>query len=818
MKTNSNLEKIINQSKKYRYLYLCGAAGVGKTTLLMRYQKWLRSRGKECLLLDMEVQADRQRLMQCLEETESGPREDGRIIQNMPEAAGSTAGDCMLLVDQLHFAAGEELRKLAEFMERKKGRIHILFTSRKEPPEVFFTCLYKEYMKEIIGIWDFLDRKDIAELAKGKGIRLGQEQIDGLYNWSMGWPAIVEIAVFIVGQEKGKTELDEVAGHPILLDYIEKNIWDYLMPKQQEACRQLAVLPYVPVSEGEEINRWLIQTLVDLYLLRKSEKGYYFFAGFLRDFLVNRNLVTMAEREILEKAGDWLQERGLYREAVECYFTGRNVEKHRECMWKAYEMLPWEMDNRRLHAHMEFSLKREQDGRTFFLRGMQFLDQGDFKRTKKVIEYLKQNYREAEDEKREAGLLYLNLLYYYPEVSVKDWIEEALKVVAEIGPIHIYSLNCGKPGCLCEGKELSELFCCRKRETERYRQQWNHIFEKEQQDFFSFAEAEYLMETNRQEEAFEKLEPFLVLEEDMMPDRMEVLFGLLCNLYMRGGRITGYEKLVEEYYCCLTGRNPSCREWNVTSLKAYYDIWCRKDQTQADNPPGNDSEDYRVIERNNCYYLLNKARNYLFSRQSEKAYMLFGRLGEYYNRNRLYRFRTECCMGQAVAAYGMDEEIQALKLLSIAMATAERFRYVGVFSLFGNTGKNLLEKYCAVTPELAENLHGVHGGKRNYYYGNVVGVSVQNYMKVLMRAARKNASRYPFESAGSTVAYETLTATEVSILQYVEQGYANSEIARELNIEVTTVKKHIYNIYKKLEVNNRVQAVQKGKMMGILMK
>lgn len=812
MKTNSNLEEIIHQSKKYRYLYLCGTAGVGKTALLIRYRKWLQSMGKECLLLDMEVQQDRERLMQCLEETEKG-------CWNLSgQNPSELAEEYILLVDQIHLATEEEIRKLAVFMERETGTLRILFTSRKEPPEAFFACLCKEHMREVVGVWDFLNRRDIAELAKKKGVRLGKEEIDNIYAWSMGWPGIVEIAVFIMGQEKKKTGLNDIAGHPIFLNYVEKNIWDYLEPKQQETCRNLVILPYVPVTGEKDIDRWLLKTMVDLYLLRKSEKGYYVFAGFLRDFLVKRKLEETGKQQMLEDAGEWLQERGLYREAIECYFESKNAEKHRECMWKAYETLPWEVDNRCLNVWLDFSMKQEGDSRTIFLRGMQLLDSGDFKQAGRAIERLKQNYREAEGEKRETGILYLNLLYYDPEISIKGWIGEALKVVEEIGAIHIFSLNCGKPDCLCAGKELSELFCCKKRETERYRQQWNHIFEKEQQDYFTFAEAEYLMETNRQGEAFEKLEPFLILNEDMSPDRMEVLFGLLCNLYIRGGRITGYGELAEEYYCRLTGKNDASREWNVTSLKENYDIWCRRDPGQTENPSGNDSEDYQVIERSNCYYLLNKARSYLFARQSEKAYMLFGRLEEYYNRNRLYRYRTECCMGQAVAAYGMDEEIQALKLLNMALATAEQFRYVGVFSIFGNTGKNLLEKYCAVTPEMAENVRGSHGGKRSYYYGNVVGVSVQNYMKVLMRAARKNASRYPFESAENNAVYETLTATENSILQYVERGYANSEIARELNIEVTTVKKHIYNIYKKLEVNNRVQAVQKGKMMGILMK
>jgi DNA-binding NarL/FixJ family response regulator len=37
------------------------------------------------------------------------------------------------------------------------------------------------------------------------------------------------------------------------------------------------------------------------------------------------------------------------------------------------------------------------------------------------------------------------------------------------------------------------------------------------------------------------------------------------------------------------------------------------------------------------------------------------------------------------------------------------------------------------------------------------------------------------------------------------KGYANKEIADRLFISTETVKKHIYNVYKKLGVQNRVQ-------------
>lgn len=50
---------------------------------------------------------------------------------------------------------------------------------------------------------------------------------------------------------------------------------------------------------------------------------------------------------------------------------------------------------------------------------------------------------------------------------------------------------------------------------------------------------------------------------------------------------------------------------------------------------------------------------------------------------------------------------------------------------------------------------------------------------------------------------QTLTHRERQIAQLVSEGLSNKEIARELNVSRGTVKVHLYNIFQKLEVNNR---------------
>ncbi len=54
---------------------------------------------------------------------------------------------------------------------------------------------------------------------------------------------------------------------------------------------------------------------------------------------------------------------------------------------------------------------------------------------------------------------------------------------------------------------------------------------------------------------------------------------------------------------------------------------------------------------------------------------------------------------------------------------------------------------------------------------------------------------------------ETLTDREKMVLDHLAKGLIGKEVADALNISWGTVRKHVQNIYKKLQVNTRVEAV-----------
>ncbi len=56
---------------------------------------------------------------------------------------------------------------------------------------------------------------------------------------------------------------------------------------------------------------------------------------------------------------------------------------------------------------------------------------------------------------------------------------------------------------------------------------------------------------------------------------------------------------------------------------------------------------------------------------------------------------------------------------------------------------------------------------------------------------------------------------EYEVLQLLAKGYSNAEIAKSLYLALSTVKTHVSNIFVKMEVKSRAQAIEKSKRLKI---
>jgi LuxR family maltose regulon positive regulatory protein len=142
----------------------------------------------------------------------------------------------------------------------------------------------------------------------------------------------------------------------------------------------------------------------------------------------------------------------------------------------------------------------------------------------------------------------------------------------------------------------------------------------------------------------------------------------------------------------------------------------------------------------------------------------------------------------ALALRGSGDVDAALASLGRALSLARPEGYVRTFIDEGEPLARLL--YLA----RARDVEGAYAGK-------------------LLAVSRSEA--WPSEHPAQLLS-EPLTARELEILRMIAGGCSNRDIAGQLYISPATVKRHISNIYTKLEVGGRVQALARSRELGLL--
>jgi DNA-binding NarL/FixJ family response regulator len=91
-------------------------------------------------------------------------------------------------------------------------------------------------------------------------------------------------------------------------------------------------------------------------------------------------------------------------------------------------------------------------------------------------------------------------------------------------------------------------------------------------------------------------------------------------------------------------------------------------------------------------------------------------------------------------------------------------------------------------------------------FGPAIATRLLNYFKELSTKPALSEAGTPFPE---------LTNRELEILRLIAQGHNNSEIAQKLFLSPKTVRNHITNIFSKLQVADRAQAIVRAREAGL---
>jgi LuxR family maltose regulon positive regulatory protein len=182
----------------------------------------------------------------------------------------------------------------------------------------------------------------------------------------------------------------------------------------------------------------------------------------------------------------------------------------------------------------------------------------------------------------------------------------------------------------------------------------------------------------------------------------------------------------------------------------------------------------------------------LAQRQTEQAIEVLALLQDFNEKKRYQRRLIEILVLKSLALYQKGDMDQALQILGNALSLAEAEGYQRVFVDEGEPMAQLL--YQAI----AHNISPVYAGR---------------LLKVVSEEMLATTSREEPSIAGLI---EPLSKRELEVLALIAQGFSNDEIAGQLYISLSTVKGHTTNIFGKLNVHNRTQAVSQARRLGLV--
>jgi LuxR family maltose regulon positive regulatory protein len=143
----------------------------------------------------------------------------------------------------------------------------------------------------------------------------------------------------------------------------------------------------------------------------------------------------------------------------------------------------------------------------------------------------------------------------------------------------------------------------------------------------------------------------------------------------------------------------------------------------------------------------------------------------------------------------------ARRSLRRALQLAEPGNYIRVF----------LDEGDALIPMLREE-HATIASE-----GTPESVALRDFAARLLEAAGQHTelnARAPGDTGFQPL--EPLTDREKQILVYLANGVSNKEMARRIFVSENTVKFHLKNIYSKLAVGSRLQAINAARQMGLI--
>jgi LuxR family maltose regulon positive regulatory protein len=756
-----------------------------------------------------------------------------------------------VVLDDYHLITAPPVHEAMTFLlEHLPPSLNLILATRADPPLPLPRMRARGQLLEIrADDLRFTHEEAAVFLNQGMGLNLDAEAIAGLEARTEGWIAGLQLAALSLQRREDTSAFiaSFTGSHRYIVDYLFEEVLGRQPEEVQTFLMETSILDRLCATlcealVGREGGQAVLEMLEahNLFLIpldaeRRWYRYHHLFADVLRTRLREQGEARVAE--LHGRASAWYEQQGMVEEAVHQAMEGRHlrtaarlIEENCDQFWLqggqhtmeqwlkvlpaewvasrpmlsfmqggiyAYDLRPMAalaaIDNCEAAAKAEGSWTRKIQGRVAAVRSNIARIQGDFDAAVAFAREALASLSPDNSLWRNAFLFHLGVALYEgnhlsgASQALTEATSESQKVgnltIVVLGPAAYGQLQEAQ-GALLEARQtyrlaldyVAECNCQYAGETAilfaglgRLHYQWNDLTAAEtylneglKRRHPALSMACYL-ELMRLKQAQNDLEGISALMRQMeaaaQQTRVAWLSSAVTSLKVRWNHLD--EASVAAWVQAYETRAPDQRptRWPLYGLREMEDLtWARLRlaQGQTELVRGRLEDLLEVLTRHGCH----------------------GNALEY----RLPLATLHCQQGQ------LD---RAVTVLEPALTLAAKEGYVRVFL---NAGKPLLPvlRECAAR-----------------------GIEPE-YVARLLEAFRAE-NRSPAEKQEQASALiEPLSEREREVLRLLAAGLSNSELAARLFLSVGTVKRHVHNIFLKLEVTNRMHASDRARELNLL--
>ena len=772
----------------FPFVYIEGFAACGKSMAV----KMLLERHPE--IDNCIVNMSSQKVIQSLEETlkmvrgQMQEKEFWVVFENMNEELSEEAG-----------------KLLAEFLSDMPENVKVIFVGRERPDKNLLPFVWKRQMEIIPQKAFIFSRAEIQKLIMEMGCGVNAREI---YEQTEGWAGCVDMMLRLAKrQEKYSEEMltaKELRRSYEIEQYIQYTIVDALSEVEKDFLEKAIFCPFI--TEKLCVDIFKIDNGKEL-LQKLQRKGIFQYDAYQECWKVTHAFRAQSEWKksaAWKKLARWYAKEGFIREAISCI---KNVKDEAELL-KYLQAYYDRIEPADIPGELVLS-KRKISPEMCYLQGLYNYMHQDFYGLDREIVRLEKMAVADEFVKYE---ILLNLYYLKPDFTISEWMNLLVKYgemfVEEHKNFRMYHILGYSHTYLCGLRDLSALFACSKKEENQNARNWKTFLGEEEWKCYQLAKIDYYLETERQEKISD--DDWAVLYgKDAQHTEMDIVRLYLSGKLMR----TNPTIENEEHFLNLSKRMKEFTDDAniINAIIRLYSRWTKESHLMAYWLRYSETIVRAEINEQNYTELCFMMKGYLQLNQFEKTERIVKKMIPYLQKYHRTRLLTEILFQQAVVSWETERHGQALQNVIESFIVGASYRYVGFYTNYGQAGKEVLEAYeewCRT------NLPEKWRRKKKYQYGNVLRMPEADYVGVILRLVYRDLRGEKVVT--NDLVAERLTMMETLVLQAIGRGCSNAEICQELNLKLPTVKTHIYSLYKKLGVNSRVQATNKGKEMGIL--